>query len=350
MNDMREILETTVEGLFGDAVTPALLRDAEQGQWAANLWRDVENAGLTMAAISEAAGGAGASWGEIFALARSAGRHAPPIPLVETLIGGWLLSTAGLEPVSGLLAIAAAPDVEGSSAEVTALLRGVAWGGACEHLVVLAGRASPCLMLFARSAFTVTAARNIAGEPRDDLSLRASVPLARTDWTGDPEALLLAGAMVRSAQIAGAIERVLELATLYANERVQFGRPIGQFQAVQQTLAQLSTQALLASAAAEHAFNTADAGLSPFAIATAKACTSELAGQAASAAHAVFGAIGITHEHSLHFTTRRLWSWRAEFGGQGFWSERLGRQACAAGSAGLWPAITRGDFKPTVAA
>ncbi|MDP1632525.1 MAG: acyl-CoA dehydrogenase family protein [Caulobacter sp.] len=350
MSGIRDILETSVEGVLGRGVTPALLRDAEQGQWPAELWSAVEDAGLTHAAIHEESGGAGATWSEIFALVRSAGRHGPPIPLVETVVGGWLLSVAGLPSVLGPVAIAAAPDIEWESGGFSANLSGVAWGAACEHLVVLAGRVSPRVVLFARSDFTAVGAANIAGEPRDDLRLSDAQPTATGDWPHDPDALLMTGAMVRSAQIAGAIERVLEQATQYANERVQFGRPIGQFQAVQQTLAQLATQALLASAAAEHAFNTADARLSPFAVATAKICTSELAGLAASAAHAVFGAIGITHEHSLHFTTRRLWSWRAEFGGQSFWSERLGRQACAGGSTGLWPAVTHGDFSTTVTA
>ena len=344
MSDMRDILEDAVEGLLRDAVTPALLRDAELGQWPAALWADVEAAGLTHAAIVEEAGGAGASWSEIFGLIRAAGRHGAPIPLVETLIGNWLLSQADLTPVMGPLAIAATSEAATASDGFTSLLPDVAWGEACEHLVVLAGRETPRLMLFSRASFTTRSAANIAGEPRDDVTLTNAVALATAEWTLGADALLLAGAMARSGQIAGAIERVLDQATEYANERVQFGRPIAQFQAVQQTLAQLATQALLASAAAENAFNTADQGLSEFAIASAKACASELAGLAASAAHAVFGAIGITHEHSLHFTTRRLWSWRGEFGGQGFWSERLGRQACAAGSSGLWPAITRGSF------
>ena len=344
MSDMRDILEDAVEGLLRDAVTPTLLRDAELGQWPAALWADVEAAGLTHAAIVEDAGGAGASWGEIFALIRATGRHGAPIPLVETLIGNWLLSQAGLAPLGGPLSIAMAPDTMPNAGPFNVVLPGVAWGGACEHLLVLAGREAPQLMLFARSAFSASSAANIAGEPRDDLTLEGAVPLASAAWTHGADALLLTGAMARSAQIAGAIERVLEQSILYANERVQFGRPIAQFQAVQQTLAQLSTQALLASAAAENAFNTADTELSEFAIASAKACTSELAGLAASAAHAVFGAIGITHEHSLHFATRRLWSWRGEFGGQSFWAERLGRQACAATASALWPAVTRGSF------
>ena len=64
------------------------------------------------------------------------------------------------------------------------------------------------------------------------------------------------------------------------------------------------------------------------------------AGQGAAIAHAVLGAIGFTYEHSLHFTTRRLWSWRSEFGSQSYWAQDVGRRLCGAGQGGLWPAIT----------
>ena len=44
-----------------------------------------------------------------------------------------------------------------------------------------------------------------------------------------------------------------------------------------------------------------------------------------------------TYEHSLHFVTRRLWSWRAEFGAESHWSVALGRQVAAQGADALWP-------------
>ena len=61
---------------------------------------------------------------------------------------------------------------------------------------------------------------------------------------------------------------------------------------------------------------------------------------AAAIAHQVHGAIGFTQEHSLHHLTRRLWSWRDEFGNDAEWSRRLGHAAIAAGADGLWPMIT----------
>jgi alkylation response protein AidB-like acyl-CoA dehydrogenase len=57
-------------------------------------------------------------------------------------------------------------------------------------------------------------------------------------------------------------------------------------------------------------------------------------------AHQVHGAIGFTHEHRLHHLTRRLWSWRDEFGVESEWSGELGRLAASRGGGGLWPLLT----------
>jgi alkylation response protein AidB-like acyl-CoA dehydrogenase len=77
-----------------------------------------------------------------------------------------------------------------------------------------------------------------------------------------------------------------------------------------------------------------------FAVASAKIRTGEAAGKAAAISHQVFGAIGFTDEHHLHYLTRRLWSWRAEFGAERVWAERLGRALAAQGADQLWPALT----------
>ena len=65
-------------------------------------------------------------------------------------------------------------------------------------------------------------------------------------------------------------------------------------------------------------------------------------------AHQVHGAIGFTQEHALHFATRRLWAWRADFGSDAGWAAELGRAAIALRAAGFWPAITDKHFNATV--
>jgi acyl-CoA dehydrogenase len=63
---------------------------------------------------------------------------------------------------------------------------------------------------------------------------------------------------------------------------------------------------------------------------------------AAAASHQAHGAMGMTREYELGQLTRRLWSWRDEYGSERYWSRTLGRQLIDAGADGLWPAIAVG--------
>jgi hypothetical protein len=86
----------------------------------------------------------------------------------------------------------------------------------------------------------------------------------------------------------------------------------------------LAEQAAAASVAVESAATavTVDRPSATFAVAAAKI----RAGKVAEIAHPVHGAIGFTHERSLHRLTRRLWPWRDEFGNESYCSRPLGRQ------------------------
>jgi acyl-CoA dehydrogenase len=146
--------------------------------------------------------------------------------------------------------------------------------------------------------------------------------------------------MARAAQMAGGLDAILAQAVRYASERKQFGRPIGAFQAIQHALAILAGHTAAAGAAAAGACRAADRGDATFEVAVAKVRAGEAAGVGAGIAHQAHGAIGFTYEHHLHFVTRRLWAWRAEFGGEGDWAQALGREVCARGTDALWPFIT----------
>ncbi len=130
---------------------------------------------------------------------------------------------------------------------------------------------------------------------------------------------------------------------------VQFGKRIRSFQAIAHQIALLAENLAIASISAEAAcVESATGPLALLPIAAAKVCAAEAATVAAGIAHAVHGAIGFTHEHQLHLTTRRLWAWRSEYGSSTAWSQRIGRAVCAGGAAGYWPAITA-DALPALA-
>jgi acyl-CoA dehydrogenase len=140
--------------------------------------------------------------------------------------------------------------------------------------------------------------------------------------------------------MAGGLESLLVQTVTYVSERKQFGRPIGSFQAIQHQLALLAGHTAAAGIAAANAFRAADRGDAAFEIAVAKVRTGEAAGLGAGIAHQCHGAIGFTYEHSLHFVTRRLWSWRAEFGAESHWAAEIGRDIALRGADALWPHIT----------
>jgi acyl-CoA dehydrogenase len=335
---MKDMFEDTAERVLGDLIDEELLLGAEGGAWPASLWGTIEQNGLGLAAAPEESGGVGGSWHDAFVLVRAAGRHAAPIPLAETILVNWLLGLAGLEVAPGAATLAVG---EGRLDEMgfSGTLPDVPWGAQAGHVLTIAGDS---LILLACADASAGAALNMAREPRDTLTFERAVPAAQVPlpqaWPDD--LVRLGGAMIRSAQIAGGLGRLLDTAIDYANQRAQFGRPIGKFQAIQHQLALLAEQTAMASAAAEMAFASSGTAPCPATIAAAKAVASEAAGQGATIAHAVLGAIGFTYEHSLHFTTRRLWSWRSEFGSQSYWAQDVGRRLCRAGQSGLWPAIT----------
>lgn len=349
MNELRSILSDTVTRLFTDLVTKDLLESAESGAWPEKLWTAVEEGGLTLPLVPEAKGGAGGTWGDAHVVVRAAGHHAVPLPLAETIVAGWLLAEAGLEVPSGPLTVAPVHADEGVRVERAGAgyrLHGraarVPWGGVAGHVVVVAPHGGRTVVaLVPAGGFQVAKDRSLALEPRDTLTFEGTPAAAAAESGRVPaDAVWLYGALVRSAQMAGALESILRQAVQYATERKQFGRPIGAFQAIQQQLAVLAGHVAAAGLAAERAFRAAEGGDPRFEIAMAKVRTGEAAGVGAGIAHQVHGAIGFTYEHSLHFATRRLWSWRAEFGGEGHWAAELARTVAPGGGQGLWPYLT----------
>jgi acyl-CoA dehydrogenase len=350
MSEQREILQRTVTRLFGDLVTRETLTAAEDGRWPAALWQALEENGLTLALVPEDQGGVGASWDDAFVILRVAGYFAAPVPLAETVVAGRLLTEAGLPVPAGPLTVAHRGQAatlgatrSGSGWRVFGRLSAVPSGRHAGHVVAMAeieGSLRPLLIPIAGAAIEPDS--NIAREPRDTLVFDAAPAEAGTaaDTSGGGDAVRLYGAMARSAQMAGACERALAEAVQYAQDRVQFGRPIAKFQAIQHQLAALAAKSAQATMAAASAFRAADRGDPRFEVACAKVVAGEAAGLAAAVAHQVHGAIGFTYEHALHFTTRRRWSWRAEFGAESEWAGELGRRAAARGPEALWPDLT----------
>ena len=348
------IIVDTATRIFADLCEPATINAAEEGQWPEQLWSALEESGLPLTWVPDALGGAGAEIGDGFAVLRVAGRFAAPVPLAETLMAGWLLAQAGIEVPAGPMTLAPIYEDGNIVIDGDGRLRGrardVPFARSASHIAVLASRnGAPVAALVETAGLAIAQSTSLAGEPRDTVSFDGAVAQSTAPAPDlDPAAVVRLGAAVRAQQMAGALEHILDQSVQYSQDRVQFGRPISKFQAVQHNLAQLAGETAAAGAAADAASEAiAQNGISgPIVtaeVAVAKVRVGEAASTGAAIAHQVHGAIGFTREYSLHHATRRLWAWREEFGNETFWAMRLGRMVAAAGADALWPTITAGS-------
>jgi alkylation response protein AidB-like acyl-CoA dehydrogenase len=341
---MTESLVTeTAERLFADLARAEVVNAAEAGTWPSELWGAVIEAGF-LDALGGDAGGALDGLGDAVDIVRSAGRHAVPLPLAETMLARWLMRRAGLTPPEGPLALVVdGPEdhVElrriGGDWRLSGAARRVAWARNASGLVVSTGVA---VALVALVGAVIEHGTNLAGEPRDDIALDLKLDarsVAGAPVDADAAVVYRLGALFRAAQMAGALEEALQLAVTYAGDRVQFGRPIAKFQAIQQQLALAAEQVAASGVAVASAVAAAGTGDLAFAAGAAKLRVGEAAGRVCDIVHQVHGAIGFTHEHRLHQLTRRLWSWRDEFGVESAWALELGRLMASQGADGIWP-------------
>lgn len=358
MSDERDGLVRTASEMMRDLCLPQDVRAAERDGWAPNLWAALSESGFPLVGVDEAAGGSGGDVADACALLEVAGAYAAPVPLAETgMLGGWALAAAGLPLPSG--AIAAAPgypdddvrlDRESASWRFRCRVHRVPWASESDVVVVLARLAghpdSPAhVVALPRGSFTVESGHNLAGEPRQVVTFDGVLgeeSVAPAPDGVDESALALRGALSRCALLSGAMSRVSALTMRYTTERHQFGRPIGRFQAVQHQLVRIAEQAEAAHTAMAAAAQNSVARLDLFDIAAAKTVAGEASTFVAAAAHQAHGAIGMTREYELAQLTRRLWSWRDEYGGEAHWSRLLGQQVASHGADALWPRISTG--------
>jgi acyl-CoA dehydrogenase len=358
IRDETRMLLESMGRLFEDKCTKQVVDAAETGVFAADLWQAVAETGVPLAALPESAGGADAEWSDLYAALRVAGRHSAPIPLAETMLAGWVAASAGLETADGPMTVGPvrATDVltldrDGNGWRLSGTASRLPYAAAAARIVLIADgpHEEMAVVLDGVAGADMTRGKNIANEPRDTLTFNAvrieADSASRLAGGVSRGSLYRRGALARATMMSGALERAMDLAVTYAQERQQFGRPISKFQAVQQNLAVLAGQTAAAVAAANlgiEALSCEDEARQAFLIAVAKTRVGEAATLACEIAHQVHGAIGFTKEYALQLSTRRLWSWREEFGGDPEWAAKIGTYICERGADALWPTLTDG--------
>lgn len=334
-----DLLVETVERLLAD--NPS----SSDGIFDGRLWDLLAETGLTTVGVPEADGGAGGSVADAAAIVRLAARHAVPLPLAETMLVASSLGVRGRAP-DAVWTVAVDPAAQlRDRANLRGVLPRVPFARDAGWIAIVArdGTEEVVVAIPMDRCRIVEQGTNLAGEPRDtvvcDLDGLGATDVLRGERLGERARVTAAAA--RALQIAGALEAVLDATVRFASEREQFGRPIGRFQAVQQQVAELAAETAAASIAADNAVALLGQPDLDLAAAAAKVRAGIAATIGSRIAHQVHGAIGFTQEHSLHRFTRRLWSWRDEWGSEAYWSARLGRDVLGHGADELWPSLTR---------
>jgi len=309
------------------------------------LWRSMAEQGFLGVVFPEEAGGMGLGFVELAALAEEMGRALVPGAFLSNLFAGAALHAAGATKHLAALA-------NGEKTGTVAMLEANAsWDPAAVHMPTLAGE-----KLFVPDAASadliIVAARDASKQALYLVESHAveKIPMPAMDLTrrlykvkfDHPAAeLLIEGDAARQAlehalsvvtvalcaEMTGGMQRMMDIAVEYAKTRKQFGKPIGQYQAVQHQCADMLLYTESARSAAYYAAYTMTEGSAeaPTAVSVAKAYASDACRETGNRAVQVQGGMGFTWENDTHLFYRRAKASEIAFGDATYHRERIAK-------------------------
>jgi alkylation response protein AidB-like acyl-CoA dehydrogenase len=290
VTEERELLRETVAALVAKHAGPAAVRaamESDQG-YDESLWRLLcEQVGAAALVIPEELGGAGGELADAATVLQELGRALVPSPLLGTTLAELALLAAPEPDAETLAALA-----EGASIGALVLDADYVVNGDIADVVVAAagGKLSRWTRFSAQPVATMDPTRRLA-----------RVQAEATVDVGDDPGIADAAAVLLAAEQIGAAERCLELTVEYAKSRVQFGRPIGSFQALKHRMADL----YVAVSAARAVVAEACVAPTPANAATARLAATETLSMVAAEGIQLHGGIAITWEHDMHLYFKR---------------------------------------------
>ena len=277
-----------------------------------DLWRAMVDQGWLAIELAEDDGGLGLGMVETAVLLEELGRHVAPVPYLPTVLALHALQAAGETDLAAQLA---------AGERVGA----VAWRGE----PVVAGPLADVVVAADEDGVRLVEAPGIEAEPAMDVTrplgwLRADAG-RRIGGPDDARRLLDRAAAGASAELLGGAARVLELAADYAKDRVQFGKPIGSFQAVKHRCADMLVDVEGMRSAVYWAAWCIGAGHEDASVAasTAKTWCADAAKRVMASGLQVHGGIGFTWEHDLHLFLKRSQLDQVSFGDATYHRDRL---------------------------
>ena len=259
------------------------------------LWRTLcDEIGVAALDVPEAYDGAGASLAESLVVLEELGRSLAPSPLLASVIAvETLLACDDEEARARLLPRIAAGEIATVAFGPTDVLYGV------QADVVLAVVGDTIVEVDPAAARTATPALDITLQLAElDLASATTTPIGGPDAAGRARDVALVG--TAALQVGGA-QRALDDTVAYAGQRVQFGRPIGSFQALKHRMADMLVRVEMARSAllAASTHQTSESAL------TAAAYCSEAFRHVAAEMVQLHGGIAITWEHDAHLVLKR---------------------------------------------
>jgi acyl-CoA dehydrogenase len=323
-----------IEKILQSHCTTTLVRQMEVDRRSGALWSAIEEGGFLELVAAEADGGAELTLPDLFPVFQTFGRYAVPLPIGQTIVARTLLRADQIKP-SGMITLATSCQIEANGGIRCPF---VPHGAHAD--IVIAPRGNELMLLP-----TASAQRDPTGVPRSSTATLTWKDARGAVHLSEPRTKLLSlAAALHAALLSGAMTTTFELTLQFCNDRIQFGRPLGKFQAVQHQLSVMAEHIAAASVAAEAAFSTRQTTPSIMSAAIAKSRASEAAVVTASTAHALHGAIGVTEEYDLQLFTRRLHEWRMAHGSENHWNKILGEHFMATNASIASFAQTNGEI------
>ncbi len=369
LNEEQKILQRSAADFLKKECPKERVRRIEETEekYSPDLWRKMADLGWMGLHLPEQYGGTGWSFLSMAVLLEEMGYNICPGPFISTtLLGCVPLLHAGTEDqkqailpgvASGdlILTLALAESDRGyepSTLKVSGVRSDESWvidgvklfvpdALSADHILCVARTSAASepgagLTLFRvekdHPGVTVTPLKTIARDNQcevafDHVRLGPESVIGPVDeaWPAVKAALDRA-AVGRAAEVVGAMRATLDMTVAYAKERVQFGRPIGSFQAIQHYLADmwvdmLGTRNLVLQAA----WKLSTGEPADREVSMAKVRAGRMGRKATTVGHRIFAGIGFTMEHDLHLYHRRTVAADFAFGDSDSYHERVAR-------------------------
>lgn len=301
MSEERKLLRDTVAALVDKHASPAAVREAMESDrgYDESLWRLLcEQVGAAALVVPEEFGGAGGELADAAVVLEELGRALAPTPLLGTTLAELALLAAAEPDADALEGLAEGSaigtvvfDTDERSREEHPASDYVINGDIADVVIAADGeRLTRWTNVTAHKAVTMDLTRRLAR-----VEAQETADIGEDPGIADIAAILLA------AEQIGAASRCLDLTVEYTKDRVQFGRPIGSFQALKHRMADLYVAVQSARAVVDGAV----AEPSPTSAALARVSASEAFTKVAAEAVQMHGGIAITWEHDIQLYFKR---------------------------------------------